>query len=246
MEISGTTVMLTGGARIGHQVALALAEAGAANFLLTYYQSLTAAQHTAAQLQQRGAKVSLVHTDVRNEDSVNATVNQAIAAYGRIDVLINMASTYVSRETEGLNQAQWQADLDANATSTFLCLNAVAPLMKRHQRGRIINFTDWTVTSHRVNYPRYAAYYAAKCAVQGLTEAFALEYAPEVLINAIAPGPILPPADLAADDAAAIARTTPLQCWGGAAEIATTVKFLIQTNFITGECLRVDGGRHLL
>jgi NAD(P)-dependent dehydrogenase (short-subunit alcohol dehydrogenase family) len=246
MEISGITVMLTGGARIGYDVAIALAKAGATNFLLTYYQSLSAAQRTAAALRDLGANVIMLRTDVRNEDSVNSTVNQAIAAYGKIDALINMASIYVARETLHLNQAQWQADIDANATSTFLCLNAVAPLMKRQGQGRIINFADWTVASNRVNYPRYAAYYAAKHAVQGLTEAFALEYAPEVLINSIAPGPILPPPDLTELDAAEIARTTPLQRWGGGEEIATAVKFLIQTNFVTGECLRVDGGRHLL
>ncbi|MGI8783853.1 MAG: SDR family oxidoreductase, partial [Acidobacteriota bacterium] len=88
-------------------------------------------------------------------------------------------------------------------------------------------------------------YYVAKMSVLGLTEALALELAPEILVNAIAPGPILPPPDLSKEEYDEVARATPLGRWGGPEEIARTAVFLLETDFVTGECIRVDGGRHL-
>lgn len=238
--------MLTGGARIGRGVALWLARAGARHFLLTYNRSERAMTETADALTEMGAQVTVRHMDATRATDVAQVVAAAIANYQSIDILINMASTYEARDIESLTIDTWRADLDNNATTTMLCMAAVAPLMRKRGSGRIINFVDWTAASGRVAYHGYAAYYAAKRAVLGLTEAFALEYAPEVLVNAIAPGPILAPPDLDAATAAAVAEKTPLKRWGGSEEIAEAVGFLIRTNFVTGECIRVDGGRHLL
>lgn len=238
--------MLTGGARIGQGVALALAQQGVQNFLLTYLTSQTAMQELATQLEALGAKALVVEMDATDEAAVQAAVKAAQETFGTIDILLNMASTYYQRDTFSLDLAQWRADYDANATSAFLCMVAVAPAMKAQGYGRIINFVDWTAASRRTEYARYAAYYAAKHAVIGLTEGFALEYAPEVLINSIAPGPIIPPLDLSPAQIAQAAAKTPLKRWGGAEEIAEAVIFFIRSNFVTGECLRVDGGRHLV
>ena len=246
MEIKGTTVMLTGGARIGQGVALALAHQGVKNFLLTYLSSQTAMQTLAGQLEALGANTLVQHMDATDEKAVQTTVQAAREAFGSIDILLNMVSTYYQRDTFSLDLAQWRADYDANATSIFLCMAAVAPAMKAQGYGRIINFVDWTAASRRPEYARYAAYYAAKHAAIGLTEGFALEYAPEVLINSIAPGPIIPPHDLSPAQIAQAAAKTPLKRWGGAEEIAEAVSFFIRSNFVTGECLRVDGGRHLV
>jgi NAD(P)-dependent dehydrogenase (short-subunit alcohol dehydrogenase family) len=245
VEISAKTVMLTGGVRIGQEVVKQLAAAGANRFLLTYHHSQDTMKKLAAELMAMGATAIAHPMDATSPISVTEAVKIAMDAYGGIDILLNLASTYHARVTAELTLTEWQLDLNANATSTFLCMQAVAPLMRHQGAGRIINFADWTVASGRVNYPAYAAYYAAKKTVIGLTEAFALEYAPEILINCIAPGPILSPQDLPAQTAAEIAATTPLGRWGGATEIAEAVKFLIRTNFVTGECIRVDGGRHL-
>jgi NAD(P)-dependent dehydrogenase (short-subunit alcohol dehydrogenase family) len=246
MDITDSTVMITGGARIGRRVALALARAGAANFLLSYHQSKSIIEETAEELKKLGAQVIIESMDARRESDVRQSVDNALKNFGAIDILINMASTYQARVIEKISLSEWHDDFDANATSALLCMAAVAPEMRRRGNGRIINFVDWTAASGRVGYHDYATYYAAKCAVLGLTEAFALEYAPEVLINCIAPGPILPPPDLAAEIAAQIAESTPLKRWGGADEIAEAVIFFARSNFITGECLRVDGGRHLI
>ena len=123
---------------------------------------------------------------------------------------------------------------------------AAVPLMRRHGGGRIINFTDWVAASGRPRYKGYVAYYVAKAGVKALTEALALELAADqILVNAIAPGPILAPPGTTAEESAAVERATPLGRWGGPDEIAKAVLALIDTDFITGETIRVDGGRHL-
>ena len=122
-----------------------------------------------------------------------------------------------------------------------------APHMKRAGGGRIVNFADWIAASGRPRYRGYLPYYVAKSAVIALTEALALELAPDkILVNAIAPGPILAPDDLDADAAAEVVKGTPLGRWGGEAEIVKALMLLVETDFITGETVRVDGGRHLL
>ena len=117
--------------------------------------------------------------------------------------------------------------------------------MKQSGGVRIINFADWLPVSGRPRYRGFVRYYSSKAAVVGLTESLALELAPEILVNAIAPGPILEPPGLTPEENMGVIEATPLRRWGGAEEIAKTVLFLVDSDFITGECIRVDGGRHL-
>ncbi len=118
--------------------------------------------------------------------------------------------------------------------------------MKAQGGGRIINFSDWIARSGRPRYPGYLPYYVAKTAVIGLTEALALELAADnILVNAIAPGPILAPPATSDEELRAVEQATPLGRWGGEEEIAKTVLALIESDFITGETIRVDGGRHI-
>jgi len=129
---------------------------------------------------------------------------------------------------------------------TFLCARAAVPLMRKSGGGRIINFSDWIAASGRPRYKGYVSYYVAKAGVKALTEALALELAADrILVNAIAPGPILAPPDTTAEEYTAVEKATPLGHWGGADEIAKTVVALIESDFITGETIRVDGGRHV-
>jgi NAD(P)-dependent dehydrogenase (short-subunit alcohol dehydrogenase family) len=117
--------------------------------------------------------------------------------------------------------------------------------MKQTDGARIINFADWLPSSGRPRYRGFVPYYASKAAVVALTESLALELAPEILVNAIAPGPILEPPGLTPEERMEVIDATPLRRWGGAAEIAKAVLFLVDSDFVTGECIRVDGGRHL-
>lgn len=245
MQIQGSRVMITGGARIGRGVANYLARHGAAAFALTYKTSRAVMEETARELGSLGATAYTYALDASVEAEVNSTVEQIYRDLGGIDVLINMASIYKARPINTLNMADWREDLDSNATSTFLCMRAIVPKMYEQGAGRVINFADWTVASATVDYRHHTTYYAAKYAVLGLTEGYALEYAPKVLVNCIAPGPIIPPAGLSDEESAAVLAETPMGRWGGVEEISEAVGFLIRTNFVTGECIRVDGGRHL-
>jgi len=128
----------------------------------------------------------------------------------------------------------------------FLCARAAVPLMRAAGGGRIVNFSDWVAASGRPRYKGYVAYYVAKAGVKALTEALALELAVDgILVNAIAPGPILAPPDTSDAASQAVEQATPLGRWGGPDEIAKTVLALIESDFITGETVRVDGGRHV-
>jgi NAD(P)-dependent dehydrogenase (short-subunit alcohol dehydrogenase family) len=118
--------------------------------------------------------------------------------------------------------------------------------MRGQAGGHIINFSDWTARSGRPRYRGYLPYYVAKAGVIGLTEALALELAPDnILVNAIAPGPIVAPASMSDEERRAVEDATPLGRWGGEIEIAKAVLALLDGDFITGETLRIDGGRHV-
>jgi NAD(P)-dependent dehydrogenase (short-subunit alcohol dehydrogenase family) len=118
--------------------------------------------------------------------------------------------------------------------------------MRRGGAGRIVNFSDWTAMSGRPRYNGYLPYYVAKAGAKALTEAIALELAPDnILVNSIAPGPILAPPGLTSEELDSVEKATPLGRWGGEIEVAKAVLSLIESDFITGETIRVDGGRHL-
>ena len=123
---------------------------------------------------------------------------------------------------------------------------AAVPHMRRVRGGRIVNFADWVAASGRPRYEGYLPYYVAKAGVIALTEALALELAPDqILVNAIAPGPILAPEGTTDEELRKIERVTPVGRWGGEIEIAKIVLALVDSDFVTGETIRVDGGRHL-
>jgi len=145
-----------------------------------------------------------------------------------------------------LTPEAWDAQLDVDLRGAFLCARAAVPAMRRAGGGRIIAFSDWVAASGRPRYPGYLPYYVAKAGVIALVEGLALELASDgILVNAIAPGPVLPPDDLTADQRRAVEAATPLGRWGGAEEIVKAVLFLIESGFVTGEVIRVDGGRHV-
>lgn len=244
MEPRGKCALLTGGARIGQEVARSLAARGC-NLALTYRGSREIAEESAAAARQMGVRAEVLHADATDDRQVTTAVSNAVHLLGGIDILINMASTYVHTATSRLGLKAWKEAVDSNAKSAFLFSVKTAPFMKQAGAGRIINFSDWTAASGRPRYEGYAPYYVAKTAVTGLTQALALEFAPDILVNSIAPGPILAPASLSDEDNEKVLAATPLRRWGGAAEISRAVLYLIETDFVTGECLRVDGGRHL-
>jgi NAD(P)-dependent dehydrogenase (short-subunit alcohol dehydrogenase family) len=243
LDPKGKVALINGGARIGQVVALTLAARGC-SLALTYRNSLAAAQSTAAAARGAGVQALVMQADATERAHVTAAVNHTVSELGGIDILLNLAGNY--EQTPDPTEADWAAAMDSNVKSAFLFATAAAPCMKSRGAGRIINFSDWLPVSGRPHYRNYVPYYTAKASVLALTQSLALELAPDILVNAIAPGPVLAPPDLNPEDNAEVLGATPLARWGGAEEIAKAVMFLIETEFVTGECIRVDGGRHLL
>jgi NAD(P)-dependent dehydrogenase (short-subunit alcohol dehydrogenase family) len=246
MDLTNRVVIITGGKRIGRVVAQQLAARGA-DLVLSYRGSKAEADATVADVEARGRRAIAVAADVSKGADCAALVGAADAAFGRVDALVNMASVYGSTPFDQLTEAAFDRDLAINLKSAFLCALASIPAMKRTGGGRIVNFADWLARSGRPAYRGFTSYYVAKAGVIALTESLALELAgDQILVNAIAPGPILAPPDMDPEEIAAVAKATPVGRWGGEIEIAKAVTALIETDFITGETVRVDGGRHLV
>jgi NAD(P)-dependent dehydrogenase (short-subunit alcohol dehydrogenase family) len=245
MNIPGRTVLITGGRRIGAVVATELATRGA-DIALGYNRSRAEAESTVAAVQACGRQATLKQVNLSSGRECAALVAHAVNEFGRLDVLINMASVYGSKPFDELTDEDFDASLAVDLRAAFLCSQAAVPHMRAAGGGRIVNFSDWLAFSHRPRYKGYLPYFVAKAGVIGLTEALALELAESnILVNAIAPGPIAPPPGLDDQELKAVEQATPLGRWGGENEIAKAVVALIETDFMTGEIVRVDGGRHL-
>ncbi len=245
MDVQGTVALLTGTKRIGAVVAAALAARGA-HVALAYGRSRREAEAAADAVRQAGSRAEVFQADLASPPACAALIEQAVSAFGRLDILVNMASVYVNRPLADLGVDDWDAALHVDLRASFLCAQAAIPHMRRQGGGRIINFSDWVAASGRPRYTGYLPYYVAKAGVKALSEALALELARDnILVNTIAPGPIVAPPGTTDEEYRAVEAATPLGRWGGEAEIAKAVLALIDTDFITGETLRVDGGRHV-
>jgi len=239
------TALITGGKRIGAVVAVALAKEGI-DVAMVYNRSRAEADDTVAAVRALGRRAMAIQADVTDAAACEAAVAATVRELGRLDILINMASLYAEKPFAALTAADWDRQLAVDLRATFLFAHAAAPIMKAAGGGRIITFTDWVAASARPRYPGYTPYYVAKAGVKALTETLALELAgDQILVNAIAPGPILAPPEMSAEESDAVVRSTPLGRWGGEDEIATAVLFLVRSGFVTGETIRVDGGRHV-
>jgi NAD(P)-dependent dehydrogenase (short-subunit alcohol dehydrogenase family) len=214
--------------------------------VLSYRGSKDEAEQTVADVETAGRRATIVNGDVSKPADCLAIVEHVMATFGRLDVLVNMASIYRSKPLQEVTVDYWSTDLDVNLRSAFLCTHAAIPHMRTAGGGRVVNFADWLVRSGRPRYTGFTPYYVAKAGIVALTESLALEVARDnILVNAIAPGPIVPPPDMSQEEVDEVAKATPVGHWGGEGEIAKVVLLLCQTDFITGETIRVDGGRHL-
>ena len=245
MDLTDKIALITGGRRIGAVVATELARRGA-HVAIAYRASRVEAEETAASLRALTRRALVVQADLQQPDACRRVVEETAAEFGRLDILVNMASIYRAKALDDLTLEDWDTQMAIDLRAAWLCSHAAIPHMRRARGGRIINFSDWVARSGRPRYAGYLPYYVAKAGVIALTEALALELAADqILVTAVAPGPIVAPPGTSAADSAAVERATPLGRWGGELEIAKAVLALVESDFITGETIRVDGGRHV-
>lgn len=245
MTLSGKAILITGGKRMGAAIAETLARQGA-DVALTWNRARAEADEAASLVRAAGRRTAVIQADLTKDDDCERAVAEAARAFGRLDALVHLASIYRAIAFDDLTPAAWDAQMAVDLRSTLLCARAAVPEMRKAGGGRIIAFADWVAASGRPRYAGYLPYYVAKAGVVALVEALALELAADhILVNAIAPGPILAPEEMTAEERQKVEEATPLGRWGGPGEIARTVLFLLETSFVTGEVIRVDGGRHL-
>jgi NAD(P)-dependent dehydrogenase (short-subunit alcohol dehydrogenase family) len=237
--LSGKTLLVTGAAkRLGRAIALAAAEAGA-NVAITYRTSAREAESLVAELARHGGEALALRCDVTDETSVSEMVKEAASELGGIDVLVNNAAIYETVAFDKITVLQWDTLFATNTRGPFLASRAALPYLKK-RKGRIINMGS---LGGLRPWPTHAHYCSSKAALHMLTEVMAKALAPEIAVNAVAPGMI----DLGEKSAAAfmkkMAKQTPMRRNGTAADIAAAVIFFAAApHFITGQIMVVDGG----
>jgi len=238
-DLQGRVALVTGGARrIGAAIALALGRAGA-GVVLHYRESRDAAEALAADLRGLGVAAHTVAGDLSVPEEAEGLVAAATAVAGPLDLLVNNASIFPSVTIDDMTPEQLHENINVNALAPFLVSRAFA---RQGRPGSIVNLLDTRIASYDRN---HLAYYLSKQMLDSMTRAAALEYAPGIRVNGVAPGLILPPAGEGADYLARLAGTNPLHRTGAPEDIAEAVLFLFRSPFITGEVIYVDGGRHL-
>ena len=240
-SLVGRVALVTGAAkRIGRSVALRLASEGA-DVVVNYRSSKGEAEEVVAQIAAMGRRAVAVRADVAKRAEVTALFAAVEKEFGRLDILVNNAGMFFPAKFEELTEEQWDRILDANLKSQFLCSQAAAPMLRRSGHGRIINFAS---LGGLLAWPAYTHYCVSKAGVIMLTRCLARALAPEITVNAIAPGTISFPGD-APELAEDFIRRAPLQRTGTAEDIEGAVVFLAQSAFVTGQVIVVDGGRVL-
>ena len=239
--LSGKSALVTGGARrIGREIAIALARAGA-GVTITYLTSEPEAAETVRAIEDLGCPGHAVECDVRSEASARAAVAAATGFHGRLDVLVNNAAIFETAALDQISLAQWDAVFETNARGPFLMARESLPSL-RAWRGKIVNIGSLGGLQAWANHAHYCA---SKAALHMLTQALAKAFAPEVSVNCVAPGWIEFPEDRF-DLASRFAAKAPMRRNGTAEEVAQAVLFFAAgSQFITGQILAVDGGLSL-
>ncbi len=240
-KLAGRVALVTGaGIRIGRSIALDLAQRGA-DVVVNYRTSKMEANEVVAEIQKLGRRAQAVQADVSMRADVERLMTETESAFGRLDVLVNNAGIFQNVPFDKITDEQWNGILAANLTSQFLCSQIAAPLLKRSGRGRIVNLAS---LGGLLAWPAHTHYCVSKAGVIMLTRCMARALAPEITVNAIAPGTISFEGDAPELEADYI-RRAPLGRTGKGSDIAEAVAFLAESGFITGQVLAVDGGRSL-
>ncbi|HEX6534945.1 MAG TPA: SDR family oxidoreductase [Gemmatimonadaceae bacterium] len=244
MDPRGRVALVTGGAhRVGRAITLALAARGA-RVAVHYHASAREADEVVREARGMGTDAWALQADLRQPGAPERVVREVAEHFGALDVLVNSAAVMIRTPLHEVTEAQWDDIMALNTRAPFFCARAAAVLMGERGEGGgvIVNIADLAGLE---SWPAYIPHGVSKAGVIHMTAALARTLAPAVRVNAIAPGAVLLPESWSADDAARLARTTPLRRIGSPADVAQAVLYLIEADYVTGETLVVDGGRHI-
>jgi pteridine reductase len=239
-SLEGKVALVTGaGKRLGRAVALRLAEEGA-NVVVHYRSSQRKAQDGVKEIEKLGRRAVAIGADLSSVAETKRLIDEAGKRFGRLDILVNSAANFLPASMISTTEQIWDAALDTNLRAPFFCAQAAAPWLRR-TKGVIINFAD---AGGLLGWPGYIPHSVSKAGVIMLTKVLAKALAPEVRVNAIAPGTITMEGDPPEWEADFI-KLAPLRCTGSPSDITDAVLYLIRAEFITGHVLVLDGGRTL-
>jgi NAD(P)-dependent dehydrogenase (short-subunit alcohol dehydrogenase family) len=239
MEMRGKVALVTGGAiRVGKAITLMLARAGA-DVVVNYFSSSKAADETVAEAQALGVRARAIRCDVSDAAQVQAMVDTILGEFGGVDILVNSASLFEKTPFPTNDFAAWHRVTGISIDGPFYVTNALAASMLARGGGAIVNIVDLSAWEP---WPNFAAHVVSKAALLAFTKQMALELAPTVRVNAVAPGPVMPPPDYDETRAAAAANRTLLGRWGSPEDVALAVRYLIEADYVTADVITVDGG----
>jgi NAD(P)-dependent dehydrogenase (short-subunit alcohol dehydrogenase family) len=243
VEIKGDVALITGSARrIGRAIALELAKCGC-DVAIHYNTSAEDAEQTAEAVRGLGRRAVTLAAPLTDPEATAALPDQAVKALGRLDILVNNASTFVPMSLAEFSVAEWNRTLMVNLTAPMILAHAAHPHLKARQRGRIVNLLD--ICADRP-WPEYLAYCVSKAGFSSLTQALAKAMAPDVRVNGVAPGSAMFPEDYDQEKIKTITRHIPGLRAGEPEDVAAAVRFLVAgCDYITGAVLAVDGGRNI-
>jgi len=231
--------LVTGGAaRLGRAIATGLAKDGY-DLLVTYRSSESDAREVARTVQRLGQRCELLRADLAEAHGAEAAAEAVARTFGRLDLLVNSAASFDSRPLFEVDAATWDAVMNLNVRAPHLLVRATAGLLRR-ARGSVVNIADLSAFEPWPSRPHHSV---SKAALVHLTKVQARALAPQVRVNSIAPGAVLPPSDMTEDARQALAQAAPLRKLGSPQDVVDAILFLARAEFVTGEILVVDGGR---
>ncbi|HEU5099901.1 MAG TPA: SDR family oxidoreductase [Roseiflexaceae bacterium] len=241
MDLHGTVALVTGGAhRLGRAIALGLGQGGA-NVVVHYNRSDEQARQVVRELEQLGVRAIAIGGDLSRVPEVERVVDAAVEHWGRLDVLVNNAGIWGATPLGTVSEQRWDELIDTNLRSVFFAAQRAAPALRKAS-GAIINIADVGALRPWLN---HTPYLVSKGGVITLTEVLAKDLAPEVRVNAVAPGAVLLPDDWTPEQVGRSTRNVPLKRLGRPEDVAQAVVYLAQADYVTGVVLPVDGGRRL-
>lgn len=239
MTLSDKVALVTGaGTRLGRAIAVDLGRAGM-NVGVHYLGSERGARDACSQIAASGSAAEPFRADLSDPSAARELVDAVVKRFGRLDLLVSSAANFERVEFAHVDESAWDRALDLNAKAGFVLAQQAAPHLTA-TRGSIVFITCSSTLTPMKN---YLPYVVSKAAVLQLARVLALELAPYVRVNAVAPGTVLPPEDLPGPVLERLRRKIPLQRFGSSDEIVRAVRFLAESDFITGEQIAVDGGR---